>query len=195
MRTPRSIVLLLASAVALVAAAAAQEARAIDTTRSAITIHVGKAGLFSAFGHDHTVRAPIASGSVDQAAGVVSLTINSGELVVLDPDLEPDKRAEVQATMLGPKVLDAERFPVISFRSLSATREKQNAWRVRGELTLHGVTRPVEFRVMKEGDRYQGTASLKQRDFGITPVSVAGGTVKVKDELRLTFEVWLLHQP
>ena len=28
-----------------------------------------------------------------------------------------------------------------------------------------------------------------QREFGITPVSVAGGTVKVKDELKIDFDV------
>jgi hypothetical protein len=30
---------------------------------------------------------------------------------------------------------------------------------------------------------------LKQRDFGITPVSIAGGTVKVKNELTIDFDI------
>lgn len=30
---------------------------------------------------------------------------------------------------------------------------------------------------------------LKQRDFGITPVTVAGGTVKVKDELKIDLDI------
>jgi hypothetical protein len=30
---------------------------------------------------------------------------------------------------------------------------------------------------------------LRQKDFGITPVSVAGGSVKVKDEVRIEFEI------
>ena len=31
--------------------------------------------------------------------------------------------------------------------------------------------------------------SIKQRDYGITPISIAGGTVKVKDELAIEFEI------
>ncbi len=41
----------------------AQE-KAIDTQRSTITIHVGKSGLLSAAAHDHTVNAPISSGTL-----------------------------------------------------------------------------------------------------------------------------------
>ena len=47
--------------------------------------------------------------------------------------------------------------------------------------------------VKKQGGRYVGSATLKQRDFGMTPVSVAGGTVKVKDEVKIEFEIHLLE--
>jgi hypothetical protein len=30
---------------------------------------------------------------------------------------------------------------------------------------------------------------LKQTDFGITPISIGGGTVKVKNELRIDFDI------
>jgi len=36
---------------------------------------------------------------------------------------------------------------------------------------------------------YQGAAVLKQTGFGITPVKVAGGTVKVKDEVKVAFSI------
>jgi hypothetical protein len=39
---------------------------------------------------------------------------------------------------------------------------------------------------------YRGSATLKQTDFGITPVTVAGGTVKVKDEVKIEFEIALV---
>ena len=71
-------------------------------------------------------------------------------------------------------------------RSLGADQ-----WTVRGNLTLHGQTHPVSVTVKKNGARYVGSASLKQRDFGMTPVSVAGGTVKVKDEVKIEFEIQL----
>jgi hypothetical protein len=36
---------------------------------------------------------------------------------------------------------------------------------------------------------YHGSAVLKQRDFGITPIRIAGGSVKVKDEVRVEFDI------
>jgi hypothetical protein len=45
----------------------AQE-RAIDAQRSVITVHVGKAGVFSVAGHEHWVEAPISSGLFKESA-------------------------------------------------------------------------------------------------------------------------------
>jgi len=42
--------------------------------------------------------------------------------------------------------------------------------------------------VLRNG-HYTGRVVLKQRDFGITPVSIAGGTVKVKNELTIDFDI------
>ena len=62
-----------------------------------------------------------------------------------------------------------------------------------GELTLHGVTRqqPVAVRLFVTGDivRAQGEATVRQSDYGIRPITVAGGMLKVKDELKLTFDI------
>jgi hypothetical protein len=43
--------------------------------------------------------------------------------------------------------------------------------------------------VRTEAGHYVGTSTLKQREFGITPVSIAAGTVKVKDELQIEFDI------
>ncbi len=184
---PKGLVLALQLGLSLTAWA---QVRAIDTERSTVTVHVFKAGLFSALGHEHEVRAPIASGTVEvsQADPKVELAFHARQLQALDPDLKPSDRAEVQATMLGPKVLDAERFPEIRFRSTRVTRDGAG-WRVDGELTLRGQTRRLTLGVTEAGGRYLGSVKLKQRDFGITPVTVAGGTVKVKDELQLEFAI------
>jgi polyisoprenoid-binding protein YceI len=168
---------------------AVAQAVSIDPERSRMTVYVAKAGLFSAFGHNHEIRAPIAQGSVDETSRSVEFVAEASRLTVLDPDLEPAKRAEVQQTMLGPKVLDVAQFPQIRFRSRTVEPVAENRWRVNGELTLHGQTRPFTLEVQSDKGRYYGSVRLRQRDFGITPVSVGGGTVKVKDEVRIEFEV------
>jgi hypothetical protein len=61
------------------------------------------------------------------------------------------------------------------------------------EVTLHGVTRtlqmPAKLAVDKGRFSVQGQADIRQSDFGITPFSVLGGALAVKDELHIIFDV------
>ncbi|MBZ5567329.1 MAG: YceI family protein [Acidobacteriia bacterium] len=162
----------------------------IDPQHSTLTVKVFKSGLFSAFGHNHEIRAPIISGSITTAgAPSVELMVDARGMQVLDPDLGADKRAEVQRTMLSAAVLDSERFPQIHFVSRTIEPTGENRYRVSGELTLHGVTRPMVVRVEQRGSRYTGSATVKQSEFGIKPVTVAGGTVQVKDGVEVVFDI------
>lgn len=188
-RFPR--VLLWLAAVLIAAQAVSAQPRHIDAAKSSLTIHAYKSGVFSAFGHDHEIAAPIAAGTVDTAARRVELRVRAAALRVRDPAASGKDRDEIQKTMLGPEVLDAERHSEIVFQSSSAEPAGPGAWTVHGSLALHGATRPIAVEVREQDGRYLGTARLKQSDFGIKPVRVAGGTVKVKDELRVQFEIQL----
>jgi len=175
--------------------AAAQSVR-IDPQRSTMTVKVGKSGLFSAFGHNHEIRAPIASGSI-VAAGTpsVELVVDARRMEVLDPGVEAKERAEVQKTMLSDAVLDVQRYPEIRFVSKMVAASGGSRYRVRGELTLHGVTRPLVLTVEQRQGRYLGSAKLKQTEFEMKPVTVGGGTVKVKDEVEIMFEIATVQSP
>jgi hypothetical protein len=54
-------------------------------------------------------------------------------------------------------------------------------------LTLHGVTKPIALSVNRNGDAYVGHAPIKQTCFGIKPISVGGGVIKVKNEVEIDF--------
>ena len=169
------------------AAAGRQE---VDTDRSTITVRVSKAGLFRAFADNHEIQAPIKSGFVEDAVnGRVQVMVDSQRMRVLDPGLSPHDRAEVQARMLGPDVLDATHFVEIRFESTAVEQAAAGGRTVHGALTLHGHTRPVTVKVVRDQDHYRGSASLKQTAFGITPITVAGGAVKVKDEVSIEFDI------
>ncbi len=189
MRNARPRMIAILSVILALSPALAGQARPIDTSNSKLIVHVSKAGLFSALGDNHEVAAPISEGFVDEGARRVKFVVESARMKVLDPQLSPDKRRQVQERMLGPDVLDVTRFPRITFESTGVEQPGPGRLLVHGQLSLHGVTRPVAISVRKENARYIGTATLKQRDFGITPVSVAGGTVKVKDELKIEFDI------
>jgi hypothetical protein len=162
----------------------------VDPERSTITVRVFKTGLFRAFADNHEVRAPIQTGFVDAGSNAgVQIVVEAQQMRVLDPDLSMRDRDQVQARMLGPDVLDAARFPEIRFESTTVTETRPDEWTVQGRLTLHGETRPWTVEVVRNGDHYKGSSTLKQTSFGITPISVAGGTVKVKDEVAIEFDV------
>lgn len=182
--------MLLISILGLASIQAASQSVRIDPQRSTMTLKVFKSGLFSAFGHNHEIRAPITSGNVVKSgAQSIELTVDARRMQVLDPDLAADKRAEVQKTMESDAVLDSERFPQIRFVSRAIEASGGNRYRVSGELTLHGVTGPVVVSVEERGGHYIGSATVKQSEFGIKPVTVAGGTVKVKDAVEIVFEI------
>ncbi len=161
----------------------------IDTQKSVMTVRVFKSGLFSAFGHEHEISAPIRDGKFSESDRSVDLTVDARQMRVMDKDVAEKDRAEIQENMLGPKVLNTGQFPEIRFRSTAVEAAGDGRWAVSGDLMLHGQTHPVRLEVRAQNGHYQGSAQLKQRDFGIEPISVGGGAVKVKDELRVEFDI------
>jgi polyisoprenoid-binding protein YceI len=174
----------------------------VDAQQSKVEIHVGKEGAFKAFGHDHLISARQVSGQaefdpqkIDRSS--VSLRIPTKSITVVDPGESEKDRQDVQATMEGEKVLDVGKFPEITFTSssVSAAKKTSDGWELTldGKLNLHGVAKPVSFLLHIRADASelhgQGELSVLQTDYGITPVKVGGGTVKVKDKLKITFDI------
>lgn len=162
----------------------------MDSTKSSLTVRVFKSGVFSAFAHDHEIKAPIETGTIDSSANPsVRLQVDAKKLRVVDPGVKQDERAEIQRTMEGPTVLDSERFHDISYQSTSVANTAEGQWEVHGNLDLHGKQQPVTVTVSLQDGHYRGSASLKQSNFGINPIRIAGGTVKVKDEVKIEFDI------
>ena len=153
----------------------------VDAGASSVRIHVGKSGAFSFAGHKHEVVAPVLSGEVaadpaDLGASRVSLTFEAGALKVL-PEGEPaGDPPKVEEAMRGPKVLDAARFPSITFKTERVSGRESGSGvydlELAGEIALHGVTRPITLPVHVEvsGDTLtaSGKAVLRHDQFGIS---------------------------
>jgi len=167
----------------------ASSQKAIDPESSVLAIRVYKAGFFSALGHEHEIRAPIHNGVFDEDKSTVDFVVDARALRVLDSGISDKDREEIETTMLGPKVLDAANFPEIHFHSTEVSRSSENGWTVHGDLTLRGQTHPVNVDVKRQDGRYRGATRLRQSEFGITPVTVAGGAIRVRDEVRVEFDV------
>jgi polyisoprenoid-binding protein YceI len=188
-----------AVALALVPLAAWAKSFTLVPAESRVTVHVGKTGAFSAFAHEHDVSAPAFSGEVqldaaDPSSAKVDVTFDARALKVMN---EPKDGPKVEATMRSAEVLDVEKFPRIHFTSTRWTARKtgDNAWHadVEGRLELHGQTRPVtlplELKLSGGVLTARGRAVLRQTEFGMTPIRLAGGTVRVPDEVAVVFDV------
>src|SRR5438477_7913589 len=115
-RTMKRNMFLAATSLLCVMNVGAQQ-HSVDAQKSTLTIHVGKTGAFSGFGHEHEVRAPIHSGTAETGSHpAVEIHVDARQLRVIDKDASEKERAEVQRTMLGPEVLDSEQHQEIVFK-------------------------------------------------------------------------------
>jgi polyisoprenoid-binding protein YceI len=169
--------------------------------QSKFTVQAFAEGLFSAFGHDPVIQIRDFAGEVQFELGTFAnaslrITVDPSSLAVNNEVKEKD-RLEIERTMRE-EVLESAKYGEIVFQSnnISVNRLAEGRCRVRitGDLTLHGATQKnlwisAEATVSADSLRAQGEFSLKQTDFGIRPYSAAGGTIKLKNELKFSFEM------
>ena len=172
----------------------------IDPAASRFTVRAFAVGMLSGFGHNPVIGIRDFSGEVNfspdnLAASSVGITINAGSFEVQNDVSEKD-RAEITRTM-NDQVLEVKRFPEIAFESRQVSGmqlgESLFVVKIESDLFLHGVTRTqtISANVVPADDKLRayGEFSIKQSDFKIRLVSVAGGALKVKDELKLVFDI------
>lgn len=168
----------------------------IVPAESSLTVFVGKAGALSFLAHDHNIAVRSYSGRVvvpaaGPAQGSLELEIEAKSLALLDKISEKD-RQEITNSM-NTAVLESGKFPKITFRSVSVSNINGANLTVNGDLTLHGTTRriavPVTVSATPQLLRATGKITLKQTDFGITPYSAAAGSIKVKNEVVVSFNM------
>jgi len=109
-----------------------------------------------------------------------------------------DKR---DAHLKSPAFLDVDKFPTITFKSTKVEADGPGKWKVTGDLTLHGVTKPVVLEVEGTGAPINdpmgntragasATTKIKRSDFGLTwnqPLETGG--VMVGDEVAISIDV------
>jgi len=172
----------------------------IDGDKSSFTVRAFAAGLLSSFGHNPTISIPDFKGEIflnpdNIEKSSMRLVIRSASLAVTD-DIREKDRAEINKTM-HEEVLESESYPEIIYEcsGLSATKMGEGHYwgTMNGKLTLRGIQRsqPVATRISVSGDdlRATGDFSVKQSDYEIRPVSAVGGTIKLKDDLKFSFEI------
>lgn len=172
----------------------------LDAARSRFTVRALSGGMLSTLSHnptlsvrDFTGEAQFVPGTMDAAS--VRISIKADSLKVID-DVSDKDRNEIERTMRE-EVLETVKYPEITFESTTATSSRifESHYRVsiNGKLSLHGVSRdcPIEAQVIVSEDsiRANGEFTLLQSHYRIKPFAAAGGTIKLKDELKFSFDI------
>jgi polyisoprenoid-binding protein YceI len=157
-------------------------------------------GMLSAFAHNPTMAIRDFIGEVEFSPdspeqSSLNIRIQSGSLQVADEVSDKDRRE--METQIREDVLETDRYPEIVFESTNVSADRimasQYRAKIKGNVTLRGLTRACEItaQIIAGPDilRAHGEFPLKQSDFNIKPVTAVGGTIKLKDELKFTFDI------
>lgn len=174
-------------------------------SNSRIVVTVRRGGPLARLGHDHVVASEQIAGLVAPQLGRADFGFRLNQLTVDDPILRAQARLDTQPSaeaiagtrlnMLN-RVLEAELYPEVLMRVTAAPPSPapgSASASAQLSITLHGVTRtlatPVLFEQTATGLSASGTLTLRQSDFGITPMSVMNGAMTVLDTLELRYRI------
>ena len=172
----------------------------IDAKASRFTVQAFASGILLAMGHNPKIGIRTFAGAVDfnsetLEGGAFLLTVQSASLAVQD-DISDKDRREIERLMKE-DVLEVARYPEMRYEAATIAVSRVDgalySATLNGNLSLHGVTRgqPIAVRISTFGEmlRASGDFALRQSDYQFKPVSVAGGALRLKDEVKFNFEM------
>lgn len=169
----------------------------IDAAHSHIGFSVRHMVVSTVRGQFNAVRGTLEFDDANPAASWVEAEADTASIDTHD--------ANRDAHLRSADFFDAEQFPKLTFKS---TKVEGNSgdFKVTGDLTMHGVTKPVTFDVEYSGfvkDPYglnragfSAQAKINRKEFGLNwgPLLETGGAV-VSDEVKLNLEFEATQQP
>jgi polyisoprenoid-binding protein YceI len=167
-----------------------------DASQSQFRVRAFAAGMLSFLGHSPTFAVRDFGGRLTVENGMaLELLVKADSLALTDPVGDADRR-EIEGT-LRRDVLEVPRYPQILYEAAKVAAEPVAAGRyhlrIGGRPALHGVTRtqPVDADLLAfdDGVRMQGETALRLSDYRIRPVTTLGGTIRLRDEVKLLFDI------
>ncbi len=174
----------------------------IDTNSGNLYVYTFKEGLLSKLAHDLLIditdfKVNLEVPEAGFASGSLELEIQANSLKVIcalkdgerTDALKEKDIADIEKDM-GGKVLHPDKYPTVNFCS-KAIQEKDGRYKINGDLSLHGATKSIDFEIDTNGEYLKGMISLLQKDYGIKPFKAMMGTLKIKNEINIGFDLSL----
>lgn len=175
----------------------------MDAGRSRFTVQAFAGGMLSMFAHSPTFAVRDFQGELrvesDRlASATLDVIVRAVSLDLLD-NVRPADRQEIESRMRR-EVLEVGDFPEIRFESTGIAARPPNQYRVQiaGLLSLHGVTSHEraegELQLYDDGIRLAGEFSLRMSDYRIRPVTALGGSIRLRDDVQVVFDIVALKE-
>lgn len=175
----------------------------LDLTHGRLTFKVSHLGFSSYTAFFRDFSADLAFDPADPAAMQVRAVVQAASVETL----YPDKTLDFNALIAGADFLDAAKYPVMTFTSTGVAPTGAQTAKVTGDLTLHGVTKPVTLDVTYNGGwaahpmdpggariGFSATGRLRRSEFGIAyGLPAPGSTLGVGDEVRIEIEAEFIN--
>jgi len=171
---------------------AAPETFEVDPVHSFIVFKVRHANLGNAYGTFNTFKGTIVRDKEAPEKSSIQLEIDVNSLDTKNPKRDEHSKS--------PDFLNAKQFPIATFKSDSIKKLSDTEYEVAGQMTLHGVTKPVTAKMVQLGEITdqkgvhkiggETTFVIKRSDFGMTNMLNALG-----DEITLTVAVEAAAKP
>lgn len=167
----------------------------IGPANGSFTLRTTKGGVGAKLAHNLVLEAKAWSGTVtynadDLSASSVQVSVIPSSLEVIDfsggmKPLSDSDRKEI-AKNINDKALKTSKYREITFASTKVTDAGgAQQFRVEGELSITGQTRPVTVDVTLEGGQAVAKATVVQTDFGVKPYSAMLGALKIEDAVAV----------
>ncbi|RIV18089.1 polyisoprenoid-binding protein [Fibrisoma montanum] len=178
---------LLSVAALLTISAANAQTWMVDKSHAKVGFTVTHLMLSEVDGNFKTYDAKITAGKPDLSDAVVELTVDANSV-----DTDNERRDN---DLRGDRFFNVAQYPTITFKSTSFQKVEGKKYKLNGNLTMHGVTKPVTLDAVLTGpvtmDSPRGkqekaglkvTGTIKRSDFslGTIPVAVVSDEVELK---------------
>jgi polyisoprenoid-binding protein YceI len=168
-------------------ASAGAESFGVDTVHSSVVFKIQHMGVSNFYGRFNDISG---SYNLDQATPA-----NSAFDFQVKTESVDTKNSKRDGHLKSPDFFNAGEFPIISFKSTKVAKAGDNQLRVNGDLTLHGVTKPINttltlFPAKQTPQGYKGgfetTFKIKRTDFDMDTFVAEGG---LGDDVEITVAV------
>ena len=164
----------------------------VDPMHTQVEFAAKHMGIMTVKGHFTGVRAAINFTEDDFSASSVEATIDAGTLTT------NDERRDTH--LKSADFLNVEQFPTIAFRSTRIAHAAHDRYKMTGDLTIRGVTRPVTLDVVYSGQGkdpmgnvhagFSADTTINRKDWGLTwNVALETGGLLVGEDVKLALEV------